>query len=194
GFFFKQTVSVFAAVPLVALVLLGRRPIRSEVLLALVPLAATGGAILAVKVLSPTVYHYIVEVPGAYTIDYPFAVKCAWEFLAESPLFLVLIGEWIVRDGGSLRKDPRVRWLMAVLAVAIPCSAVAFAKSRGAANSLLPALLAIMAFSALRLPRLVRHLENPASPLHARLMFGMLLALFLLITIFPHPGVLAYGS
>src|SRR5207249_2637052 len=117
GFFFKQTICVFAAVPLVALILRGWRPIRSEVLLALVPLAVTGGAVLALKVLSPTVYHYMVEVPGAYKIDYPLAVKCAWEFLAESPLFLVLIGEWIVRDGGSLRKDPRVRWLMAILAV-----------------------------------------------------------------------------
>src|SRR5262249_2318914 len=119
GFFLKQTVTIFAAVPLVALVLRGRRPTGSEIRLALLPPAVIGGVILGLKVLSPAVYHYMVEVPGAYAIDWPRVAKFAWELLLDSPLFLVLLGEWIVFDGGSLRADPRVLWLMAILAVAV---------------------------------------------------------------------------
>src|SRR5262249_4563095 len=59
GFFFKQTVLVFAAVPPVALTLSGRRPARQEVLLALVPMAACVTAILGLKLFSPVVYHYM---------------------------------------------------------------------------------------------------------------------------------------
>jgi hypothetical protein len=186
GFFLKQTVTIFAAVPMVALVLRGRRPTGSEILLALMPPAVIGGVILGLKVLSPAVYHYMVEIPGAYAIDWPRVAKFAWELLLDSPLFLVLLGDWIVFDGGSLRADPRVLWLMAVLAVAVPFSAMAYAKVGGWPNSQLPALLAMMTFCALRLPRLWRRIGDPATPTRSRMMLGMFLAVLLLMTTFPH--------
>ena len=150
-----------------------------------------GGVIFGLKFFNPTIYHYMIEVPGAYPVDYPLAAKHIWEFLAESPLFLVLSANGSSSTGLRSGKDDRVRWLLAVLAVAIPFGAIAFAKYLGAANSMLPPLLAIMAFCALRLSRLVARLENLGLPLHGRLMSGSLLALLLLITVFPHPGVLA---
>ena len=190
GFFFKQTVIVFAVVPLVTLVLGGRRPARAEVLLALVPLAACGAAIIGLKALNPVVYHYMIKVPGAYAIDRATAAKRIWQLLIESPLFLVLIGDWIVRDGASLRRDARMVWVLAVLTVAIPSSVIAYAKFGGAPNSLLPALLAMMAFCALRLPEVLERSDDRAPRVAARYMLGAFLGLLLLMTTFPHSGVI----
>ena len=186
GFFLKQTVAIFAAVPLVALVWKTRRPARSEVLLALIPPAVIGGVILGLKVLSPTVYHYMVEVPGAYAIAWPRVAKFGWELLLDSPLFLVLLAEWIICDRGSLQADPRIVWLVSVLAVTVPFSVLSYAKVGGWPNSQLPALLAMMTFCGLRLPRLLRRTEDPATPARSRVMMGVVLAVFLLMTTFPH--------
>ena len=51
---------------------------------------------------------------------------------------------------------------------------------------MLPALLAMMAFCTLRLPRLLERLENLTSPLPSRLIYATFLALLLLMTTFPH--------
>jgi len=186
GFFFKQSVTIFAVVPLIALTLRWRRPKSSEILLAFFPVAVIALTILGLKLLSPTVYHYMIEVPGAYSINWPRATKYLWELLLDSPLFLVLLAEWLLVDDGSIREDPRVLWLIAVLAVAIPFSAVSHAKVGGWPNSLLPALLAMMTFCILRLPRLLIHLDIPTSPQSSRLIFGSFLAVLLLMTTFPH--------
>jgi hypothetical protein len=186
GFFFKQMVTIFAVVPLVALILRWQRPRSSELFLAFFPLAAAGGAVLGLKYVSPTVYHYMIEVPGAYSINWPRAAKFLWEMLLDSPLFLLLLGEWLFVDQGSFRNDPRVLWLVAALAVTIPFCAVAHAKVGGWPNSLLPALFSMMAFCILRLPRLVARLDNAASPPASRFFFGSFLALLLLMTTFPH--------
>jgi hypothetical protein len=186
GFFFKQMVTIFSVVPLVVLILRWQRPKQSEILLALFPLAAAGGAIVLLRYLGPTVYHYMVEVPGAYSINWPRAVKFLWELLLDSPLFLLLFAEWLFAERGSLRTDPKILWLMAVLVVTIPFCSVAHAKIGGWPNSLLPALLTMMAFCILRLPRLLKHLDDTATPLRSRLFFGGFLAVLLLMTTFPH--------
>jgi hypothetical protein len=191
GFFFKQTVFAFAVVPLVTLVIRGRWPTRSEVLLALVPVLACSATIVGLKAFRPVVYHYMIEVPGAYAIDWGSVPKHVWQLLMESPLFLVLIGDWIVRDGASLRTGARMLWALAVLAVAIPSGAIAYAKFGGAANSLLPALLAIMAFCALRLPEVLERPGGRKSRAPAQCMLGAFLGLLLLMTTFPHSNVIA---
>jgi hypothetical protein len=186
AFFFKQMVAIFSVVPLVVLAIGWRRPRPWQVLVALLPLLATSGAILGLKHLSPTVYHYMIEVPGAYSINWPRASKFFWELLLDSPLFLVVVAEWLFVDRGSLHGDPRLRWLVAALAVSIPFCAVAHAKVGGWPNSLLPALLAMMGLCILRLPRLLTRLEDSASPLGLRLTLGSFLATLLLMTTFPH--------
>ena len=121
--------------------------------------------IVTLKAFNPAVYHYMVEVPGGYSINWPRFIKFFWEVLLDSPLFIFLVGEWIVFDHKPLHDDPRTPWLMAVLAVAIPFSSLAHAKVGGWPNSMLPALLAMTAFCALRLPRLLARLESLDSPL-----------------------------
>ena len=186
GFFFKQTVAIFSAVPLLVLMLRWRRPSRWETLLALTPLAVSAGVILGLKINSPTVYHYMVEVPGAYSVNWPRAAKFLWEMLLDSPLFLIVLGEWLVFGAESPWSDPRIRWLLAVLAVSIPFSAVSHAKVGGWPNCLLPALLAMMAFSVLRLPVLIRRVEHPLAPRRVGLAYATFLSLILLMTTFPH--------
>ncbi len=185
GFFFKQTAAVLSAVPPIALVLRGRRPTRSEVSFALLPFVLMCGVIQALKVLSPAVYHAMIVVPKAFSLNYLSSARNAWELLLDSPLFLVLLGEWILLDGASFRKDARVLWLGAVLVVTIPYSALTSGKVGGTYNSLLPALFPMMAFCVLRLPRLLKYLERPTSSLRLRLMFGSFLAFLMLLTAFP---------
>jgi hypothetical protein len=186
GFFLKQVVSVFAVVPLVVLVLRGRRPDRSEVVLAAIPPAVMVAVILGLRVFSPVLYHYMIVVPGSYRYYWPRIPRYAWELLLDSPLFLILFGEWIIAERASLRADPRLLWLAAVLAVSIPFCAMAFGKVGGWPNSLLPALLAMMAFAALRLPRLLKRIDDRAWPLHSRLVLGVFLAFLMMMTTFPH--------
>jgi hypothetical protein len=186
GFFFKQTAFIFAAVPLVALGLRGRRPSRAELITASLPMAVAIGVILVLRITSPTVYYYMIDVPKAFALDRIRTARCFWNLLIDSPLFLLMLGEWIVADQGSVKKDPRVFWLIAVLAVTIPFSALTAGKSGGADNSLLPALLAMMTFCILRLPRLLARLENPAWPVNSRLILGSFVALLMLMTAFPH--------
>jgi hypothetical protein len=186
GFFLKQTVAIFAVVPLLVLLLGKRRPMRDEVLFALLPLAAIAATIVTLKTAYPAVYHYMVTVPGGYAINWPRFIKFFWEVLLDSPLFVFLLGEWIIFDKNSLHEDTRIPWLIAVLAVSVPFSSLAHAKAGGWPNSMLPALLAMMAFCSLRLPGLLAHLEKRALPLRSRLAYATFLAFLLLMTTFPH--------
>jgi hypothetical protein len=79
-----------------------------------------------------------------------------------------------------------VRWLLATMAIAIPFSVISFAKFGGWPNCLLPALLPMMAFCTLRLPRLLQRLESPSFSTSKRLALGTFLAVLLLMTTFPH--------
>jgi hypothetical protein len=186
GFFFKQIVAVFAIVPFFVLIARRRAPSAREVVLAAVPPLAMAGAIIGLRITSPVVYHYMVEVPGGYAINWPRAAKFLWDCLLDSPLFLLLFGEWLVVDRRSPQSDCRTRWLLAVLAVAIPFSAISRAKVGGWANSLLPGLLAMAAYSALRLPGVVARAERLSASLGSRLIGGGFLATMILMTTFPH--------
>ncbi len=182
GFFFKQTAFIFAGVPVVVMILRWRRPARSEVFWALVPMAVAVGVVMALKIARPTVYYYMITVHTACGLDWLRAARCFWDLLIDSPLFLVVLGECIAIDARSLERDPRVRWLFAVLVVTIPSSSLAAGKVGGASNSLLPALLAMTAFCALRLPRLVGGKKNLQSPLPVRLMQAAFVALLMLMS------------
>ena len=130
GFFFKQTVSIFSAVPLIALLIRWRRPARSEIVLAGIPLVVMASVILGLGFYSPAVHHYMIAVQSGYAINWPRAAKFFWELLLDSPLFLVLLAELVFFGEGLRRDDTRARWLLAVLAIAIPFSVIAFAKVR----------------------------------------------------------------
>jgi hypothetical protein len=186
GFFFKQTVSIFAAVPLVALILRGRLPGRSDIVLAGIPLVVMGGVIGSLGFFSEAIHHYMIAVPGAYSINWARAVKYLWELLLDSPLFLVLMAELVIFGEGRRSEDRRVRWLLATLAIAIPFGAISHAKVGGWPNSLLPALLAMMAFCVLRVPAIVARLEKRTQTLAGRLGLGTFVAVLLLMTTYPH--------
>jgi hypothetical protein len=188
AFFFKQTALAFAIVPVLVLALRARRPTRSEILMAVAPLAASVLVVFGLKVFRPAVYHFVIEIPGTYRVDWRHAVRRVWEVLLLSPLFLVLAGEWLVVDGGGWRKDSRMRWLIAILAVALPSSAVAYAKHGGAANCMLPALFAMLTFCALRLPGIIGRMEGGSASSSVRTVRGIFAAALLLMTIFPTWG------
>jgi hypothetical protein len=186
GFFFKQTVSIFSAVPLIALFMRTRRPARSEVVLAGIPLVVMASVILSLGFVSPAVHYYMIAVQRSYVINWPRAAKFLWELLLDSPLFLVLLADFVFLEEGLRRDDPRPRWLLAVLAIAIPFSVISFAKFGGWPNTLLPALFPMMAFCVLRLPQMVRRVEDRTRSVPMRLALGTFLAVMLLMMTFPH--------
>jgi hypothetical protein len=186
GFFFKQTVTIFSTVPAIALCMRGRRPMRSDIVLAGIPVLAMGSVILGLGFFSKAIHHYMIAVPGAYSINWARAAKYFWELMLDSPLFLVVLAELVLFGDRLRREDPRVRWLLAVLAIAVPFSAISHAKVGGWPNSLLPALFGMMAFCVLRLPHIVKRLEERSRTTTGRLALGSFLAVLLLMTTFPH--------
>lgn len=191
GFFFKQTASTFSAVPALVLLLRGRRPTRAEILLALTPLAAMAGVILYLKLFCPAISHYMLDVLASYRIDGARAVhSVVWRLLLGSPLFLLLAADWLLAGRGSLREDPRMPWVVATLVIAFPVSAMAYAKVGGVANSLLPALLGMCAFWALRLPAALARLEVLVASNRNRALIGSFAASLLFLSTFPHLNLL----
>jgi hypothetical protein len=186
GFFFKQTAFIFAGVPFVALVLRWRRPTSREIALALFPLAVAVAVVFAIRHLYPTIYYYMFDSHTSFRLNGHRTARMIWDLLLDSPLFLVLLTECVVFDLPSLRDDPRVRWLIAVLIVAIPYGGLTAGKVGGWCNSLLPALFPMMAFCVLRLPRLLQGPSDSSSPRPARLLLGGMLACFLLMSTYPH--------
>ena len=109
GFFFKQTVSIFSAVPTFALLIRWRRPARTEIALAALPLLVMASVILSLRFFSPAVHYYMIAVQGSYAINWPRAAKFLWELLLDSPLFLVVLAEMVffgegLRRAGSLAR------------------------------------------------------------------------------------------
>jgi hypothetical protein len=186
GFFLKQTVTAFSIIPLIVVVMRWRRPSTWELVCAALPPAVMAAVILALKAVSPAAYHYMIEVPAHYAINWPRAVKFLWEMLLDSPFFLLVFAEWLVSTRRTDRDDARLRWLLAVLLVALPSCAVARAKVGGWPNSSLPALLAMAAFCALRLPTLLARLDQTAAPWRQRAAYSAFVAVLVLMTTFPH--------
>jgi hypothetical protein len=186
GFFFKQTVSIFSAVPLIALFMRTGRPARSEVVLAAIPVLVMASVILSLRFFSPAVHHYMIAVQSGYLINWPRAAKFFWELLLDSPLFLVLLADFVFLGEGVRRADPRARWLVAALAIAMPFSVVSYAKVGGWPNCLLPALFPMMAFCVLRLPQVVTRVEDRTRSVRKRLALGTFLAVLLLMMTYPH--------
>ena len=84
GFFFKQTAFIFATVPILALALRWRRPSRSEILLATLPMIVSLSVILVLKLLSPTIYYFMIDVPRAFALD---ALGPCWMIVGRSMIF-----------------------------------------------------------------------------------------------------------
>ena len=143
--------------------------------------------ILGLGFYSPAVHHYMIAVPGGYAINWPRAGEVLLGAVAR---FTTIPGP----AGGTglfwrrvaARRRTRARWLLAVLAIAIPFSVIAFAKFGGWPNSLLPALLAMMAFCVMRLPHMVKRLEDRSRSRPEQVALGSFLAVLLLMTTFPH--------
>jgi hypothetical protein len=186
GFFFKQTAAIAAAVPLVALMLHGRRPTFTQALFAVFPLAVMVGLIQGMKVANPAMYRAMIVMPRAFGLNHTGTLRVAMELLIDYPLFAVAVADWVKHDPRPLRAQPRMLWTVATLAIAYPFSAVTAAKVGGTWNSLLPALLAMTALVVQRLPRITALLDDPAAPAPRRLALGGFLAALMLVGSFPH--------
>lgn len=184
GFLFKQTTALAALVPLVAISMDRRASLRARLAWALIPSAAVGACVVAIAALLPNVFHYAIWLPRQYTLligAYP-----AYLFgLVTSCLLFV----WTFLDrlhGGERRRDPLQRWLLAALAVTIPGAVLFVSKVGGSANSIYPALLAMLGFCLHHAPAMVR--RSMALSLPRRIFVSCGVAALILASTLPlHP-------
>lgn len=141
----KQPFAATAAVPALPL-LRDRRFSRAERALWIgAPVAAVLLALVAIRLLFPIAFHFMVQVPGSYRIDLHRGLTGITDYLLSLPLFLALLLWWLVaRPPGPLALP--WQWSLSAILVAVPVSALTFAKVGGAQNSWLPADLAILFF------------------------------------------------
>jgi len=186
AFFFKQPAVMVAAIPGLALLFPSPVSRRERWLLALIPLAAIACTLLILRHFFPMVYFYMVENPAVHTIFLNKLVRRIWELLLETPLFLLLLAHALMTGRGWPRtaRDPGA-WVLAALMVTIPASGVTVAKAGGGDNSLLPALLALMAFCVLRLESFLPRLFDPRLPLLRRFALSTMVAVVMVMSVFP---------
>ena len=152
AFLIKQTMAMAAAIPILP-ILLDRRFRRTTCLAMIVtPFLLIGCTIVALRAVQPIAFYYLIDVPKLYPLSMQRAMTGLSLLAAAGPLFIVSVVDWLRRDRPRLRFSP---WLLSALVVSIPASLLPFAKSGGAENSLLPALLAMALFASAYLPTLV---------------------------------------
>lgn len=157
--FLKQSTAVLTGIPFLAL--LGRPP-RSIRRLALstMPAVAVALALVVVRVRFPIVHHYMIAVPATYGIDKGGMLDATLLFLGSLPLFWILGAQRILsREPDATLCDPE-RWIVAALTVTVPTGALFIGKLGGGTNSWLPALLVVVGFCLLQLPRVIAWLTD----------------------------------
>jgi 4-amino-4-deoxy-L-arabinose transferase-like glycosyltransferase len=189
---FKQPAAIFAFVP--ALTMAKRYEGLSylyQLLLAAVPILGVVLTLGAIYLFFPGVWHFIVLPNTEYRISIFRMARMTVEFLTSVPLFLIALMHWFYTDVGQTWRLRRVRWLLAAMICAIPTSLAALAKEGGAANSLIPALLAVGAFCAWRTPEALTLLRDDRRSLLLRVLVGVLLSVLLFAHAYPVPGALS---
>mgnify|MGYP000585235628 CR=1 FL=1 len=156
---FKQTTSIYAVVPIAAVLFTNRRRSLLHLGIAVIPLTVIVLTASALKVLAPDVFHYFISMPSYWPIRWTRIWDASSNAITFDPLFALCMGVWIVRP--ELLKNPAMIWLVVTTGTAIAAGAVFFAKTGGSYNSYIPAWLPSATFSAAILTWLVIQNELP---------------------------------
>jgi 4-amino-4-deoxy-L-arabinose transferase-like glycosyltransferase len=189
---FKQPSAIFAFVPALTMVKRHERLSYQDLfLLAALPILSVLLTLGAIWLVAPGLWHFIVLANTEYRISILRMGRMTVELLTSVPLFAIALMHWLYTDAGETWRLRRVRWLMAAMICAIPTSLAALAKEGGAANSLIPAILAIGAFCAWRTPEALALLRDKRRFLLLRVSAGALLSVLLFAHAYPIPGQLS---
>jgi len=189
---FKQTALAFVFVPMLAVLpQYGKMYFRKQLVFAAIPIAAGLVTVGAVWYLAPGLWYFMFEVVGQYKIPILRTGRIAIELVTSVPLFWLAMLHWLYTDARNDWRSPRIRWLMAAMACAIPTSLAGAARDGGAPNSLIPALLCIGAFCAWRAPVAIELLRDDKRPFSLRAVTGILLSVLLFAHAYPVPGALS---
>jgi hypothetical protein len=182
AFLFKQTYAACAAVPVLAVLLTRRRRegFAGHFLLALSPLVAVAGALLLMKLVTPVVYFYTVQVPSMYEVSGPRLALASVRLITLSPLFLVLLG-WFIFSGQAASR--KMTWVLAAVAVGMAASIPAYAKRGGSYNSLLLGWVPMTVFCIALLPAALDRLRAMMSPV-VQVAGGLVIGVLILVGTF----------
>jgi hypothetical protein len=188
---FKQTAIAFMFVPALAMLAqFQRASFRNQFLVAAAPIVSVLLTFASIWHFAPALWHFMVEVPAQSNISVLRLGRVAVELLASVPLFVLALMQWLFTDAQGGWRAPHARWLMAVMICAIPTSLAAFARAGEHPHSLMPALFAIGAFCAWRVPAASALLRDNRRSLPLRTFAGILFGLLLFAHAYPAPGVL----
>jgi 4-amino-4-deoxy-L-arabinose transferase-like glycosyltransferase len=197
---FKQTAIAFVFVPALAMLIqFQKASFRNQFLVAAAPIVSVLLAFASIWHFAPGLWHFMVEVPAQSNISVLRLGRMAVELLVSVPLLVLALMHWLFTDAQDGWRAPQARWLMAVMICAIPTSLAAFARAGGIEHphSLIPALFAIGAFCAWRVPVASALLRDNSRSLPLRIFSGILFGLLLFAHAYPAPGVLGealYGG
>jgi hypothetical protein len=180
GFFFKQTASAVALVPIVGVLLAHPRPLPRHLAMALLPPIVIAATILCLRLFLPAVYFYMVTVPTLFefrTSAWPLDIV---NLITTNVLFDIALVLWLAGICTSRVSRTATVWILAaVLVTGIACGA-AVAKIGGQTNSYLMAFLAMAAFTIVILPGMLERLAAIASSPRANAVLAAFLGLILL--------------
>jgi hypothetical protein len=142
AFLFKQTYAAAALVPLAGLLITRPRPSWLRLGLALLPPLALAALIVVMKFVTPLVYLYTVAEPATFPVPPERLGLGAIYLLMLSPLFVALVGWWLIEHPDAAGRTMRERrgplaWLVAAALIGALAGIPAFAKRGGTFNSLL---------------------------------------------------------
>jgi hypothetical protein len=188
--FFKQTMMMASAIPLVSIFIDLSGWSKRKLFLSLLPfIVAFTAFFVLLPLIFPEVYHYTVWAPSQYGILVGNVVLAIWIIMMGALLFLVLLFLWIRSDDAVNSKE---KWVIAALLVCVPAAAVTAGKPGATNNSLLPAFLAISAFCAMKFPLLLDQVFDNERSVATRIAVSLVFPFLLFLYAFPVPTTTRY--
>ncbi|MDD2708084.1 MAG: hypothetical protein PHV34_08750 [Verrucomicrobiae bacterium] len=147
GFFYKQTAAIWAAVPLVVVVLEWNRTVlKRKLLFAAFPLLVFFLLLIGMKLALPDLYRHMIEAASNHkTKPLNFLARVSHVMLYSPPLIATLFC-WLTADGFPWLKDSRLKWLIASAIVGVPACTYFASGGGGDLNSLIPVWLIFASF------------------------------------------------
>ncbi|HVT89628.1 MAG TPA: hypothetical protein VHD56_12300 [Tepidisphaeraceae bacterium] len=173
GFFFKQTALAAGLIPILAVILSRPSNFSSRLLIAFIPLAACGFAVVILKLFFPMTYLYMVKVPSSYPVPLGTCFEVLIELVRLSPLGSAAFFAWAMMSSQGEKSDPVDQWLLGSVVILGLAGCAARAKYGGYFNSHLPASMALALFAARVFPQLFQK----ASKKNWSILFGGAIAL-----------------
>jgi hypothetical protein len=159
--YYKQTYAAAAGVPIVAVFMRWPANPFRRMLVAAVPLFAVVAAVLVMKLVTPILYFYMIEIGKMYEIKSARLVQAAYGLLTLTPFFFAMAIAFPLDRKHDEPDSAKFTWLAAAVLVGTIAGLAPYAKRGGTYNSFLLAWAPMTAFCIAVLGWMFHKLRNP---------------------------------